>query len=347
MQSQRKTKYACGGGFNIGRMKKFLLVLSVFPVMFLTGCRDYNELNMQDLVRCAGVDFSGGEVSVCVVCEGGKEETAKIVTSSGKSFFEAVREMSGRSDKKLYWGHMDTIVFGESALLNSFDDTLDAILRARDVYPDVIPVAVRGGTAESALTAVNSEKGSNIFEVFANAENSRRFEGVPLWELMRNRELYGVCVIPTAIKSGEEYIMSGGAVLSEKSFLGYLSEEQSLLRSLLTDKSAGGYLPVIEVGEDRALSFEVLSNDIDVKREGEKFIIREKLTLSPAEVRGDFNEEEMSEAAREYLMRAYREFVAASKKNGFGNILNIHGADENSDIEVSVDVKISNVLGGA
>ncbi len=316
-------------------------------MFLLTSCRDYNELNMQDIVRCAGVDFSDGEVSVCVVCDGGKEEAPKIVKSSGKSFFEAVREMSGRSDKKLYWGHMETIVFGEVALSNSFEDTLDAILRARDVYPDVIPVAVRGDTAESALTAVNSEKASNIFEAFANAENSRRFEAVPLWELLRYRELFGVCVIPTAVKRGDEYIMSGGAVLSEKGFLGYLSEEQSLLRSLLTDKSAGGYLPVIEVGEDRALSFEVLANDIEIKREGEKFVLREKLTLSPAEVRGDFDEKEMSTAAREYLMHAYREFIATSKKNSLGNILKINGADEKSDIEVLVDVKISSVMGGA
>lgn len=328
-------------------MKKLLIVLPVLSLVFLAGCRDYNELNMQNLVSHAGVDSAGGEVSVCVVCDGGKDEAPKIVTSSGKSFFEAVRETSGRSDKKLYWGHMETIVFGEAALMSSFSETLDAILRARDVYHDVVPVAVRGDTAANALSAANSEDASNIFEAFANAENSRRFEAVSLWELMRVRELFGVCVIPTAIKSGDGYLMSGGAVLSENGFSGYLSEKESLLRSLLTDKSAGGYLPVIEVGKDRALSFEILANDLDVKNNGGKFIIYEKLTLSPAEVRGDFSEKEMSVAAGEYLMHAYREFIATSKKRGFGNILNIHGANENSDIEVSVDVKISNVLGGA
>lgn len=326
-------------------MKKLTLSLFLLPIFLLSSCRDYNELNMQDLVSHAGVDFSDGAVSVCVVCDGGKEETAKIVGSSGKSFFEAVREMSGRSDKKLYWGHMQTIVFGEDALSNSFDDTLDAILRARDVYPDVIPVAVRGDSAASALQKANSEAGSNIFEAFANAENSRRFEGVPLWKLLRERELFGVCVIPTAVKSGDGYIMSGGAVLSESGFLGYLSEEENLLRSLLTDKSAGGYLPVIEVGDGRALSFEILSNDVDIKREGEMFLIREKITLSPAEVRGEFSEDEMRSAAHEYLTHACNDFISDAKK--FGNVLNIHGADENSDIKVSVEVKITSVMGGA
>ena len=316
-------------------------------LLLLASCRDYNELNMQDLVSHAGVDFLDGEVSVCIVCDGGKEETPKIVESVGKSFFEAVREVSGRSDKKLYWGHMQTVVFGEDALKDSFSGALDAILRARDVYPDVIPVAVRGDTAANALQAVNAEDASNIFEAFANAENSRRFEGVPLWKFMRSRELFGVCVIPTTVKRGDEYIMSGGAVISEKGFLGYLSEEENLLRSLLTDKSAGGYLPVVEVGEGRSLSFEVLANDIDIKREGADFLIQEKITLSPAEVRGDFEEGEMRDVAREHLVRAYRDFIVHSKKNGFGNILNIYGAKEDSDVTVSVDVKISGVTGGA
>ena len=326
-------------------MKK-LFLLALLCTILLTGCRDYNELNMQDIVSHAGVDYSDGEVSVCVVCEGGKEEKPKVLKSSGKSFFEAVRNFSGSSDKKLYWGHIQTIVFGEEALRFVFDDTLDAILRARDVYHDVIPVAVRG-EAESALTATADSSSGNIFEIFANSENSRRFEGVPLWELMRERELSHVCVIPTAEKSEDGYIMSGGAVLSESDFLGYLSEEQSLFRSLLTDKSAGGYLPVIEVEKDRAVSFEILANDVRIKREGERIMVNESITLSPAEVRGDFYEKEMREVASEYLTHAYRDFIATSKEKGFGNILNIHGADENSEIEVSVDVKITSVMGGA
>ncbi|MBQ5778326.1 MAG: hypothetical protein IIV97_05885, partial [Oscillospiraceae bacterium] len=287
-----------------------------------------------------------GEVSVCVVCDGGKEEKPKVLKSSGKSFFEAVRNFSGSSDKKLYWGHTQTIVFGETALREAFDGTIDAIHRARDVYPDVIPVAVKG-EAESALVAACASSSGNIFEVFANSENSRRFEDVPLWELMRNRSLFGACVIPTVTKNGDDYTMSGGAVLSEDGFWGYLSEEENLLRSLLTDKASGGYLPVIELGEGRSVSFEILANDIKIVRKGENIRINEKLTLSPAEVRGEFGEEEMRAVASDYLMRAYQSFLSTSKKKEIANILNIHGADEASDIEVSVDVKITSVTGGA
>ena len=306
----------------------------MFTFFLLSSCCDYNELNMQSLVKWAGVDFSQDEVSVSVVCEG-----EEVMTSTGKSFFEAVREMSGRSDKKLYWGHTQVIVFGEDALENSFDATLDATLRSRDVFLDITPVAAREMTAKEALTAVK-------FDVFANSGNSRRFEAVELWELLRNREMFGVCVVPTVVKRDGGYVMSGGAVILDSGFVGYLSDEEILFRSLLTDRTAGGYLPTIESG-DRSVSFEILSNDLYVKREGDSFLIREKLTLSPAEVRGELSEAEMKSLAHAYLMSSYEKFINTSRKNGFGNILNLHGAEKDADIKVVVDVKINSVLGGA
>jgi len=315
-------------------------------VLLLSGCRDYNELNMQELVNHAGVDFENGEVSVCVLCDGGKEEKPLVRKSVGESFFEAVREMSGRSDKKLYWGHTETVVFGEAASFEAFPQTLDAILRARDVFSDVVPVAVRGGKAEDVLSSVSGEGAPNILEAFANSGNSRRFEALPLWKLLRSLELYGACVIPTVVKEGEKYILSGGAVMTELGRVGYLSEEQMLLRSLLTDKTAGGYLPTIRTDDGRAVSFEILANDLELSGKESSFTIRNSLTLSPAEVLGSVSEEEMKSLSEEYLTRSYRELIAFCKTSGFGNVLNLRGAKGNAEVEVLPDVKISNVLGG-
>ena len=54
-------------------MKKFF-VLFILLLSLLAGCADYNELNMQELVRYAGVDFSDGKVSVSIVSEGGEKK---------------------------------------------------------------------------------------------------------------------------------------------------------------------------------------------------------------------------------------------------------------------------------
>ncbi len=323
-------------------MKRVRLFAVAAVILLLCGCSDYNELNMQELVKSAGVDFEDGEVSVCIVCDGQEKNERMIKTASGESFFEAVRQMSGRTDKKLYWGHIETLVLGEGALSETLSETLDALLRAQDVYLDIVPIAVKGATAEEIL----SLKDTSALEAFANEENSRRFRSYPLWELLRAKEAFGVYIIPTVEKTEEEIIMSGGAVLSDKGLLGYLSGEELLFQSLLAHKGAGGYLPTIKAGEEALISFEVLANEIKTKKADSGFLISQKITLSPAEVKGSVDEEQMKVAAEKYLSRGYEKLISRAKQNGFGNIFMLFDAGEDFEIEVMVDVRISNVFGG-
>ena len=316
-------------------MKKLLLLcFLLFPC--LSGCADYNELNMQSLVRYAGVDFSDGEITVTILPVG--EERSYL--SRGESFFEAVREMSGRLDKKLWWGHTESIVFGEEALSEAFDGTVDAILRARDVYLDVVPISAKNLTAEEVI----NEAGA--LSVFANEGNSRRFKGVPLWKLLREREMYGVCVIPTVEKRDGDVVLTGGAVISENGFAGYLSETEFLFRSLLTDKTAGGYLPVIQLDSSREVSFEILGNNLRVRKGEEKVLIEQEITLSPAEVRGEVSNSELEEAAWKFLENGYEKLISDAKARGLGNIFMIKEKKLLPETEVRFSVKISNVLGG-
>ena len=317
-----------------------LFVSFLLLCFFLSGCADYNELNMQELVRYAGVDFSDGEVSVSVITEGGEKRESYL--SRGESFFEAVREMSGSLDKKLWWGHAESIVFGEAALSGAFEGTVDAILRARDVYLDIVPISAKNMTAaEIVKESVKGE--ADVLAVFANEGNSRHFKAIPLWRLLREREMYGVCVIPTVEKRDGGFATSGGAVISEKGFLGYLSENEFLFRSLLTDETAGGYLPVIPLDSSREVSFEILGNNLKVKKAGEKVLIEQEVTLSPAEVRGEASNSEMQEVAQRFLEDGYKKLISDAQKRKLGNIFKL---SEISDIEVEVAVRISNVLGG-
>lgn len=322
---------------------KRLFILFFLLCFFLSGCADYNELNMQELVRYAGVDFSDGEVSVSVSSSGGEEK--KSYLSRGESFFEAVREMSGSLDKKLWWGHTESIVFGEEALLNSFEGTVDAVLRARDVYLDIVPISAKNMTAEEVIKE-SVEGEADVLSVFANEGNSRHFKSVPLWKLLREREMYGACVIPTVEKRDGGFAVSGGAVISEKGFSGYLSEDEFLFLSLLTDKTAGGYLPVIRLDSSREVSFEILGNNLKVRKLGEKVLIEQEITLSPAEVRGEVSDSEMQEAAQRFLEDGYKKLISDAKTRNLGNIFMIKETKAVPEVEVKVSVKISNVLGG-
>ena len=88
-------------------------------------------------------------------------------------------------------------------------------------------------------------------------------------------------------------LFSGGAVIRDGKAPLFLDGEGMLCLSLLTEKSAGRYLPPTGLPDGSSVSFEILADDIEWR--GNE--IRQSCVLSPAEVSGDVTDEEMKLAA--------------------------------------------------
>lgn len=328
-------------------MRAVKILACAAVLIFLGGCFDYNELNMQELVNGAGIDVSGDKVSVHVLCAatGGEEEKQGVrYTSEGSGFFDAVRNVGGEADKKLYWGHARCLVIGEQAAERT-DEILDTVIRAQDVYLDIAPVIAKGTSAKDVLDTKppgGRDVTDSISSMFANEANSRRFRAVRVWEILRERESAGVYILPTVtVEDGAPYL-SGGAVMRGGKISGYLSGEQMLLLSLMTDDGPGGYLPPLELSDERRVSFEILANDIKKKESGGRVRIEQKCVLSPAEVRGDVSADEMENAAKKYLDESFAALISYAKTHSLGDIFSTGG----KEIDITSDVRVSNILGG-
>ncbi len=316
-------------------------------VLTLGGCFDYNELNMQEIVNGVGINAAEEGVRVNVVCAptGGidDKEGAKY-TAEGGSFFEAVRELGGRADKKLYWGHTSCILISEDAA-GYTDEILDTVLRVQDVYLDIAPVLVRGGSAEELIRTA-PPGGSDVFEsisdMFANEENSRRFFAKRAWQIFRERQENGEYILPTASIENDKMLLEGGAVMKDGEIAGFLDGEQMLALSLMTRSGAGGYLPTLTLPQGESASFEILANDIKKKENNGVVKIHIKCVLSPAGVNGDVNSAMMEECAKEYLENAFSGLISYARKNGIGNIFGTDG----KVTEATCEVTVSNILGG-
>ncbi len=318
-------------------MQKPIIFFSLLLSLLLCGCFDYNELNMQELVSGVGIDSADGEISVSVQCAAtDAEEDGAIYQASGKSFFDAVRNISLKNPKKLYWGHTQTLILGESAIAES-DSVFDAILRARDIHLDIIPIVAKGATASDITKskAANGDPAADaLFSAFANEKNSRRFRAVRLWELLREQADQGFCILPAVELRGDEPAFAGGAVLRENNDAIYLSGEQILLLSLLRENGGGGYLPPIAVGKGEA-SFEILARKL--RHRGDEISLH--LVLSPAEVQSEMDVTAAEKAAKEQLDASFRDFAAFLSDNKLASVLG--GADS-----VTTEITISNILGG-
>ena len=146
-------------------MRFIKLLCTVCLLLTLVGCFDYNELNMQEIVNGVGIDSGEEGVRVNVVCAptgGIDDKEGARYTAEGGSFFEAVRALGSRADKKLYWGHTSCILIGEDAARYT-DEILDTVLRVQDVYLDIAPVIVRGSRAEELIDTAQPG-GRDVFE---------------------------------------------------------------------------------------------------------------------------------------------------------------------------------------
>lgn len=324
-------------------MRRRLSVLIALLLFLLCGCFDYNELNMQELVDGAGIDVSGDVVTVNVLCAATAGEEAKAgskYTGEGGSFFDAVRSLGKKADKKLYWGHARCLVLGEAAV-ESIDEILGTVLRAQDVYLDIIPVIAKGGSAADILAAKPAsgrDVTESLADMFANEANSRQFSAKRVWEILREREGGRAYILPTAVRMGEGFELSGGAVIRGGELLGYLSGEQMMLYLLLTKDGAGGYLPPIELSHGRKVSFEILANRVEEKGAN----VLQSCVLSPAEVRGEVSIGEMESAAESYLAKGFSSLLSFAKAQGFSDIF----GEKMASAEIKSEVRVSNILGG-
>lgn len=316
-------------------MRKICLSLLVCNLLFLVGCWDYNEMNMQEIVLVAAVDRADDGINLTVRCAPrGEDEKSMIYTSSGESFYTAVRELSERTDKKMYWGHISTILIGEEAL-PLVDTVFDTLLRAEDVYLDIVPIAVFGDSAR----AFASEE-SDLLLTFANEENSKRRRALKLQELLRERDEFHACVLPRLSKDSLGLRLAGGVVLGDGGKTINLTDEEMLFLDLLTRDGEGGYLPTVVTKKGAEVSFEILGNTRKKEmRDGEE-VLTVRLVLSPGEIRGDADLSEVSVATERYLEGKFSDLVSSLKRNGFSALLG-----ESADMQIQTKVKISNATG--
>lgn len=316
-------------------MRKLSLLLVACSFLFLTGCWDYNEMNMQEIVLVVAVDKEADGINLTVRCAPrGEQGESMVYTSRGESFYTAVRELSERTDKKMYWGHISTILIGEEAL-PLIDTVFDTLVRAEDVHLDIVPIAVSGDRAR-----VFASEESDLVLTFANEKNSKRRRAPKLQELLRERDELYACVIPRLSKDSLGLRLSGGVVLGNNGKMMKLSSEEMLFLDLLNRDGEGGYLPTVVTEKGAEVSFEILGNTRKKEiRDGKETVVI-RLVLSPGEIRGEAGPSELSAETENYLRGELISFVSKVKRNGFSGILG-----KSADMQIEAEVKISSAIG--
>lgn len=325
-------------------MKKAVIILICISVILslCTGCWDYTEVNMQDYVFGLAVDKQGNDYSVCIETlevKGSPEEgsSAGIITKTrGANLFDAIRSAITHAGKKLYWGHFQLAIIGESVAKEELAEILDVFSRAQDVYLNAAVVVARGTSAENILSAKlpkSTMVTDHIMDIFDNQKPSRHFNLTEIWQLYRTLSFSDSFILPTITLNDDDIPqLNGSAVFNAGKLTGFLSGDETVIYSLLTENSPGGYLPDIQVTPELNVSLEISQNLISTKavfKDGKpEMKIKSEISVSLSRTSGKCNlmdentQAQIGDAAQRAIHSRMQALTERIRTEALGDIFN-------------------------
>ena len=143
-----------------------LIILSLLSIL-LSGCWDRVELNRLAIVLGSAIDKAPGvEEKFMVTAElvnppqvvtplvgggGGDDPDSWILTSTGWTVFDAVRNFIMQSQNKLFWSHSEVLIIGEDLAREGIAPILDFYLRDHELRRTTWFIIAKETTAKEIL----------------------------------------------------------------------------------------------------------------------------------------------------------------------------------------------------
>ncbi|WP_372632257.1 Ger(x)C family spore germination protein [Cohnella sp.] len=257
------------------------LALGLAAALMLSGCWSSNEIDRLSVLTGVALDRNESEnaasegrlaVTIQILTAGASEpnssqgkSTAKPyvnLIATGNSVFEAIREMSLRTDKPPIGHHLKAIVVSaDLAKRNSLEHLLDFFMRDNDIRPGSL-VFVSSGQANRVFELKRGEEIPS-FHMAGITENRYRTSKIlpptTLGKIKGDVKADASLLLPNIIAQDGKLRLSGAGVIrgKTKKLVGLLSEEEVLGVVWATGSGKGGVLSTIDPSTRRPVVYEV------------------------------------------------------------------------------------------
>lgn len=279
--------------------KRYLAGLLALLLTFtLTGCWDTVELNRRAIVVAAGLDkaVEGNGVAITVQLlkpgevkapgaggraagGGGGGEAVEVVTSTGQTVYDAVRNFVAESGRKLFWHHNEVIVFSEDLARQGVSPLLDFFRRnaeARAHAKFIIARGAKGRDVMAARTRLEKIPGQGLSKLLeAGRAATSAHADVELLDFLKtlSGESGGAVASGVEISPGEGGMgpvarPTGAAVFKEDRLVGWLGPRETRGYLWIKGNVKSGIIVVKCPGEgDKLASIEIIRAKAKVRPE--------------------------------------------------------------------------------
>ncbi|MFJ5761184.1 Ger(x)C family spore germination protein [Neobacillus sp. NPDC093182] len=227
--------------------RKGLFYLLVFNMtIFLTGCWDQNEVDDLAIVIGIGVDRVPGEnpiqITVQIVNPSSTIKSGEangkpfvLFTVKGKTVYDAVKNFSKESSRKIFLSHNYVVVFGDKMARHGLENVLDYFER-EPLFRRTSWMIVTNGSAKEILeTEIDLQK----FQAIGIKNMIKQFKRESLvkvikWEdFISEYESGPTCATATMLEVSEskpqnKIKLNGTALFSKDKLAGYLDNKESI-----------------------------------------------------------------------------------------------------------------------
>lgn len=235
--------------------KKIAFALVIVFSLFQTGCWDAREIDELAFVLSIGLDKTdnGFKVTAQIASpdtysktpSGSSSQKAKpywIISSTGKTIFEAIRNMSSISSRRIFWSHIKVIVISEELARINTLEIFDFFSRNPEIRLRAL-VAVTPGEAGKVIDIVpETEKDPSLYleKIIENRSLNGKSYMIMLKDFLEDYLEPNVGTVTSRIildKSKSPHFLktSGAYVFDSGKVSGALKEEQT--RGLLWIKN--------------------------------------------------------------------------------------------------------------
>lgn len=286
--------------------RKFCIV---FLCLLLTvGCEKQTELNQIGIVVAVAMDKdqqTGDIIFTSQVIRPGSlekdgssnEAVVEMLTTKGKTLFEAIRNTSQTFDRNNFYGHTKVIVINEELAKEGVTQFLDFLVRGKELRGYTWLCIAKNVSAREVIgiqEGIDSIQGIYLRNIIENKRYHNKATTASVIDYYRKVLKDGINPItgvleaveatntPVEEKTSQKVKLSGTAVFKKDELVGYLNEQETQgLNWVLGDvESAAITLPSL-LNKDKFVAIEVenLKSKINPEIENEKISFNIKIEV--------------------------------------------------------------------
>ncbi len=284
-------------------MKRLLILLLLISLSFsMSGCWNMRELNDLGVAVAAGIDITEDdllELTVQIIVprrlskEGYEGNAVMTYTTTGRTVFEAIRKLTSIASRKIYIGHMQLLVIGESFARKGIMDAIDFFERDHEFRRQAYIIVTNGVTAKEVVEAGSTIElipAMHLTNAIDNAQYSGTTRRVTLIELFKEINKVGHhLVIPTihlrfekSPELAKDLRVTGSAVFKNERMVSYMDEFETRGYLWVTNELEGGILvlPAPNTKEE-LISLEILKSQskMSIERINDGFLLRVEVAV--------------------------------------------------------------------